>query len=247
MECVEYQKMAALEDDMWWFRALHSRLVDRVTELSLPSEARILDAGCGTGGLLRRIGEAIPWIERIGLEYNSEAASIAATKAAAAVFAGTVNAMPFRASHFDAILSADVLCHKQVEPISALAEFHRCLKPGGTLLMSLPAYDWMQSAHDKSVHNARRYTAAGARRLVERARFLVEASGYWNSFLFPLMLLHRFTTGRLRVGSDMRVFSPWLDSLFHAITTAERRMGQMGLQLPFGGSVLLSAVKPTQS
>jgi Methyltransferase domain len=247
MERAEYKRMAALEDHMWWYRALHAGIIDRLTQRSLPTGACVLDAGCGTGGLLRRIGQTMPGLDRIGLEYDSEAATIAAIKAATTVLGGTVNAMPFQACRFDAILSADVLCHERVDPIAALAEFHRCLKPGGNLLINLPAYDWMQSLHDRRVHNARRYTGRGARRLVERARFHVVGCGYWNSLLFPLMLLHRLTTIRFATVSDVQTFPPWSDTLFYAISTIERRAMNIGLALPFGGSVWISAVKPEQS
>jgi SAM-dependent methyltransferase len=103
MERAEYKRMAAVEDTMWWYRALHARLIDRLDQLSLAVGARVLDAGCGTGGLLRRIGQTMPELERIGLEYDLKAAKIATAKATAPVLSGTVNAMPFRAGAFDVI------------------------------------------------------------------------------------------------------------------------------------------------
>src|SRR4030095_10515629 len=77
MERAEYDRMAALEDTMWWYRALHAGLVARLRRLSLPDGARVLDAGCGTGGLLRRVGQAMPGLKLTGLEYDGEAAAIA--------------------------------------------------------------------------------------------------------------------------------------------------------------------------
>jgi SAM-dependent methyltransferase len=243
MERAEYNRMAAVEDSMWWYRALHDGLIDRLGWLSLTVGACVLDAGCGTGGLLRRIGQTMPGLERIGVEYDAQAAGIAAAKSGAAVLGGTVNAMPFPAGKFDAIVSADVLCHRRVDEAAALAEFHRCLQPGGSLLLNLPAYAFMKSIHDRRVDNSHRYTATGARRLVEKAGFRVVGSGYWNSLLFPPMLLHRLTTGRISAESDLRVFPAWLDRLFYAIFRVERRMASVGLRLPFGGSVWIWAVK----
>lgn len=228
---------------MWWYRALHERLIERLGQLDLEPGARILDAGCGTGGLLRRLAETAPTIERVGLEYDSAAVEIARGRASAPVLLGSVNALPFPRDHFDAVVSADVLCHANVDEKAALAEFHRCLKPGGSLLLNLPAYEWLKSSHDERVHNVRRYTASRTRRLAGRAGFRIASSGYWNSLLFPLLLVHRLTERR-NGQSDVQPFPAWQDRLFYAAATVERRLARAGFRLPFGGSVWVSAVKP---
>lgn len=243
MERVEYERMAAVEDTMWWYRALHESLIERLGRLDLKPDSRVLDAGCGTGGLLRRLCQAAPTLECVGLEYDPVAVALAGGKASAPVLQGSVNDLPFDADHFDAILSVDVLCHVNVNEAAALAEFLRCLKPGGSLLLNLPAYEWLKSSHDEHVHNVRRYTAGRARRLAERAGFRIAGLGYWNSLLFPLMLLHRFA-GRRRAESDVQTFPPWQDRLLYSVTFAERRLARWGLRLPFGSSVWLLAVKP---
>lgn len=244
MEKAEYDRMAALEDTMWWYRALHDGLIDRLGRVGLSPGARVLDAGCGTGGLLRRLGHASPTLERVGLEYDVGAAEIARRKSETTVVHGSVNELPFPGHHFDAVLSADVLCHANVDEAGALDEFRRCLKPGGSLLLNLPAYEWMKSSHDTHVQNVRRYTAARARRLVQAAGFRIAGLGYWNSLLFPVMVLHRVVRGRAKAESDVQLFPPWQDRLFYAVTGLERRLAQRGLRLPFGGSVWVWAVKP---
>jgi SAM-dependent methyltransferase len=236
--------MAALEDTMWWYRALHDGLVERLGRLQLQPGARVLDAGCGTGGLLGRLDRAAPTLEYVGLEYDAAAVDIAGSKSGATVYCGTVNALPFPAEHFDAVLSADVLCHANVDEAAALAEFLRCLKRGGSLLLNLPAYDWMKSTHDAKVHNVRRYTAAGAKRLTEATGFRVVGLGYWNSLLFPVMLLHRLIRRQTRTESDVQAFPAWQNRLFYATAAFERRLARRGLRLPFGGSVWVWAVKP---
>lgn len=244
MERLEYHRMAALEDTMWWYRALHAGLIDRLAQSHLPPGAPVLDAGCGTGGLLARLRQARPDLALAGLEYDREAARLAQAKTGLAITVGSVNALPYDDGSFQAIVSADVLCHAGVQEAAALSEFHRCLRPGGSLLLNLPAYQWMASAHDAHVHNARRYTAGGARRLVTAAGFAAVAAGYWNSLLFPLMLLHRLVAGRGQAGSDVRRFPAWQDRLFFAATAVERRLFRPGAGLPFGGSVWVWASKP---
>jgi SAM-dependent methyltransferase len=249
MERVEYHRMAMLEATMWWYRALHARLLDRVGRLALPPGARLLDAGCGTGGLLARLAAMRPDLDLQGLEYDAEAAGLARGKLLgrdpARLQVGSVNAMPYPDQQFDVIVSADVLSHAAVDETSALNEFHRCLKPGGTLLLNLPAYQWMASAHDVHVHNKRRYTLGLARSRVTAAGFAAVTGGYWNSLLFPLMLLHRLTAGTgSGEGSDVKPFPAWQDRLFYAVTVVEQRLAGIGLQLPFGGSVWIEAKKP---
>lgn len=229
---------------MWWFRALHARLLDQIGRAGLAPGEAVLDAGCGTGGLLSRLVAARPDLALAGLEYDAEAAAIAQAKTGLPVTAGSVHAMPFADASFAAIISADVLCHAGVEPGPALAELYRCLRPGGLLVLNLPAYQWMASAHDAHVQNARRYTAGTARRMVRAAGFAPVTAGYWNSLLFPLMLLHRLVAGRGRTGSDVQAFPPWQDRLFFTATAVEGRLARAGLPLPFGGSVWIQARKP---
>lgn len=249
MERVEYHRMAMLEATMWWYRALHAQLLGRIHRLALPAGARLLDAGCGTGGLLARLAAIRPDLDLQGLEYDTEAAVLARAKLPGRspenVQVGSVNAMPYPDGYFDLMVSADVLCHAAVDEAAALAEFHRCLKPGGTLLLNLPAYQWMASAHDVHVHNKRRYTCRRARGRVAAAGFTAVTGGYWNSLLFPLMLLHRLAAGKAGdEGSDVKPFPAWQDRLFYTVTTVERQLAEIGLRLPFGGSVWIEAKKP---
>ncbi|MBS4045391.1 MAG: class I SAM-dependent methyltransferase [Alphaproteobacteria bacterium] len=243
--------MAMLEATMWWYRALHARLLRRIARLGLPPGARLLDAGCGTGGLLARLTAQRPDLDLQGLEYDAEAAALARSKLPGRdpgkLQVGSVNAMPYGGGAFDVIVSADVLCHAAVDEPAALAEFLRCLTPGGTLLLNLPAYQWMASAHDAHVHNKRRYTLGLARDRLAAAGFTCISGGYWNSLLFPLMLLHRLTAGKEKSeggGSDVKPFPAWQDRLFYAVTVLEQRLADLGLHLPFGGSVWIEAKKP---
>ena len=175
MEPGEYALMDAVEDHMWWYRALHRRLLDALAGV----HGTVLDAGCGTGGLLARLRAARPDLQLVGVEWADQACRRAAAKSGASLVRGTVNALPFRDACFDAAVSADVLCHRAVEPTSALAELGRVLRPGGRLVVNMPAYMWLASAHDRQVHNARRHTAGQLRPCCWRPAFVgcVSATG----------------------------------------------------------------------
>ena len=156
--------MDAVEDRMWWYRAAHAQVIDAVRRRPGPAGSALLDAGGGTGGVLRRLCDALPGRARFGVDYNPGAAARAAAKSGARVAAADVNALPFAGGAFGVAISIDVLCHRLVTPERALAELHRVLAPGGTLVLNLPAFEWLKSAHDAHVHTARRFTAGQSRR-----------------------------------------------------------------------------------
>ncbi len=243
MEPAEYDLMDAAEERMWWYRALHARVTDALAARPGP-DARVLDAGCGTGGLLRRLmalGRPLA-----GLDFNPDAAARAAAKSGALATAGDANRLPFPDARFGALTSCDVLCHRAVEPAAALAEFRRVLAPGGTLVLNLPAYAWLHSAHDVRVHNDRRFTAGEARALLEAAGFTDIQARYWNALLLPLMVLQRkvLRSDHATDKSDVAPFPAWLDATLHGITVLERGLARLGLRYPAGGSILLVATRP---
>lgn len=242
VEQAEYALMDAVEDRMWWYRALHRRAVAGLS--ALPAGAAVLDAGCGTGGFLARLSAARPELRLFGLEYDGAAAARAAAKTGAGVAAGTVNALPFPDAAFDAVVSLDVLCHRAVDEAAALAEFRRVLRPGGTLLLNLPAHEWLRSAHDARVHTARRYSRATAARALEAAGFRAPALRHWNALLLPLMAVQRKVLARKPgAASDVTEYPAWLDAALFAATEAERALSTTGLRFPAGGSLLATATR----
>lgn len=242
----EYALMDAVEDRMWWYRSLHGHALDALAPL--PQGARILDAGCGTGGFLARLRAARPGAPLFGLEYAPAAAGRAAAKAGAAVAAGSVNALPFPDASFDAVVSLDVLCHMAVEEAAALAEFARILKPGGLLVLNLPAHEWLRSAHDVRVHTARRYARPELRHKLAATGLADIAPRHWNSLLLPLMLLQRRLVKRHDdAASDVKPFPPWLDGSLGRVCALEAMMLRAGLRFPAGGSLLATARKPGTS
>ena len=237
MEPEEYAKMSQAEARMWWYRAVHARLLDALTEQPGP----ILDAGCGTGGFLALLRRARPSQETFGLEWHALAACLAAEKSGRPIARGSINTLPFAAGVFGTVIATDVLCHAAVDPPAALAEVRRVLRPGGRLIVNMPAFMALMSAHDTAVHNIRRQTARETRAMLEAAGFRIVRLGYWNGLLLPLMFLRRkvFTAPPAR--SDVATFPPWVDGMFHAMTELERRLP---FALPAGGSVLAIAERP---
>jgi len=244
VERIEYERLAAVEERMWWFRALHDNLIAALAGAAAAPRRTVLDAGCGTGGLLLRLARALPDATLIGLDIDSGAAAVARGKSARPVCVGSVAALPFADASFDAILSADVLCHRAVDEKAALQQFHRCLGAGGLLVLNLPAYRWMLSRHDIAVHNARRYTRKSVAALLRAADFRPVYTGYWNTVLFPLMLATRkLLPARPGEDSDVKLYPAPVEALCRAATALERGLMRCGVRLPFGGSVVAVAVK----
>lgn len=240
MERIEYQLMNSLEENFWWYRALHAVVTERLLQLQLPVGASVLDAGCGTGGLLKYLSEHAPQYRYCGLEWDGDAVLMAEKKTGLAITRGSVNSMPFADGQFAAILSQDVLYHRNVDEQIMLQECCRCLQPGGQLLLHVAAFQWMASAHDEHVHGARRYTAPQLRTLLQQNGFDVIRCGYWNSLLFPLMMLQRLTVGKHKASSDVENVPAWQNRLFHAVLDCERRLS---IKLPFGGSAWIHGRK----
>jgi len=209
----------------------------------LAATQKLLDAGCGTGGFLASIARRMPTTDAVGLDGDEIACRWAAEKSARPVCAGSVNALPFADATFAAIVSADVLCHRDVDETRTLSQFHRCLAAGGILVLNLPAYRWLMSRHDAAVYNARRYTRQDVIRLLRAAGFRPVFASYWNMLLFPLMVATRkLLPGGS--GSDVRL-QPWfVEAACRAATAFERALMRIGIRFPFGGSVLAVAAKP---
>jgi SAM-dependent methyltransferase len=249
VEAHEYERLAAAEERAWWFRGLHANLLGawraRAGADAKDARLRLLDAGCGTGGFLARLVPAAGGAFCCGVELDRVAAGLAARKSGAAIAAGRVERLPFADHAFDAVFSADVLCHEGVEETAALLEFRRCLRPGGVLVLNLPAYRWLYSAHDVAVANARRYGAGEVREALAAAGFAEARLRRWNAVLFPLMVLRRkILPGAPGRASDVGLLPAPLERLFHLSVALEGALAARGLAFPWGGSILATAVRP---
>jgi SAM-dependent methyltransferase len=238
----EYERMAAIEERAWWFLGLHRNLIAAWRRAaSVSPNSRLLDAGCGTGGLLAALRRELPQACRFGVEIDRLAAATARDKSQSLVAIGSTMALPLAVASLDAVFSADVLCHRGVEPGAALRSIHSCLRPGGMLILNLPAYPWLLSGHDRAVDNVRRFGRKEVHALLADAGYVRIRARYWNSFLFPLMVIQRLT--HQSGGSDVGLLPTPLERLFRAIVAFEAWLGDCGLSFPFGGSILATAVK----
>ena len=209
----------------------------------LPSNASVLDTGCGTGGLLRHLQTVQPTWRLSGLGFSLEAAQLARVRTTAEITVGSVQQLPFADECFDAITSCEVLC-QVLDPAEALREFSRCLKPGGLVVLMMPAYQWLFSYHDRQVANLRRDSRREVRTLMLTAKLPPTSSTYWNTLPFPLAVLRRKIFPPADPTSDVRLYPAPLEAMFNAMMASEHIWIHAGGHLPFGSSVLVVARKP---
>jgi ubiquinone/menaquinone biosynthesis C-methylase UbiE len=241
----EYQKLAAVEDRMWYFRALHGHVERELVAGFGGRPAAILDAGCGTGGLIARLGPRHPTWEWTGLDLSEIACEFATQRVAGSgaprpnaitIRRGSVEALPFADGSFDAIVSADVLYHVD-DDAAALREFSRVLRPHGLVVLNVPAYRWLWSYHDEAVHSRRRYGRGDVRRLMRDAGFALRQATYWNTLAFPLVVVRRKLLPAPPGGSDVRLYSAPVEKAFDLAMALERTWLRSVGALPFGSSV----------
>ncbi|MBI2911374.1 MAG: class I SAM-dependent methyltransferase [Chloroflexi bacterium] len=237
--------MFEMEEAHWWYvgmRAITASLLNGAGGVG----KRVLDAGCGTGGMLAPLAR---YGRTVGLDMAGEALSYCRQRSQdALVCRGSVEALPFADASFDLVTSFEVLYHLRVgDDQQAVREFARVLRPGGFLLLRLPAYDSLRSKHDRAVHTRHRYRAPEVRRKVEGAGLAIERLSYANCLLFPAALVERLGEQVLWKQPSAEVsrgiVGGWLNGLFTGALALEARFLARG-NLPFGLSVVCLARKP---
>jgi SAM-dependent methyltransferase len=240
---VEYRKLAAVEDSMWWFRGLRSNLDGLIARFIGDSSRPFLDAGCGTGGTLRHLRKSGGTATLYGIDISPQAVAYAKAGTRAHVAVSSVNALPFRKGYFRCILSVDVICQRGVTISQAIAEFHRCIEPGGYLILQVPAYMWLWGYHDVQCHTAHRFTCRRLKALLSAHGFAPCFATYWNMALLPILAIRRKLLPLHKTESDVREYPPLLDRVFGTLASFEARVIRQGLRLPFGSSVIVVATK----
>lgn len=242
----EYDILRKNEDRHWWYTVLRS-LVSQALSSRLPPRGQLLDAGCGTGGMLDFLRKKNGALGLAGIDVSEQAVRHCHQRGLHTVQIGSVEALPFPDEAFDAVLSLDVLYHAGVIEARALAEMRRVLRAGGLLVLNLPAFAGLRGSHDVAVAGARRYDVAQVRSLLELASLTVETIHYWNAWLFlPLLVwrhLSRWKTDRASAAvSDLHLTPAWMNQMLSGIGRLDAGLCQE-FRIPFGSSVFAVARK----
>ena len=244
----EFQRQyAEIQDRHWWFRgrrAIILRILERHLDPQVGDPPRtILDIGCGTGAML-------PYLAAFGaargIESDTGAVRLAQERSLPVELASPP---PLRVAEesLDLITAFDVFEH--VDDDSTLAhDCRRALRPGGTLMLTVPAYEFLWGVQDEVSDHRRRYVASGMRELVRRAGFEVRRITYFNTLLFPAVAAvrvgSRIWPRSPKRGSDFELTPPGrANELLARVLASEARLLDR-ITLPFGVSILALAVKP---
>lgn len=248
----EFEQMFRVEDRLWWYLALRRHVIAALGLDQAPPPApgtgpRILDAGCGTGGMAARLG---PYGRVVGVDLAPYAVALTREgRGLRDAGIASITALPFADDTFDYAVSLDVISDAGTgNDALAVAELARVLRPGGQVCLNLPAYRWLAGEHDLAVETKRRYTRGEVYDLLAAGGFVIERITYWNCALLPLVAAARAASRRrgrsaAEAHSDIAVPAAPVNAFLGGVATLERRLIRR-LDLPAGSSLLAVARKP---
>lgn len=245
MDPMLYDELARFEDTHWWFAGRRA-VIREVLNKHLPArnERRILDVGCGTGGMLHLLAD---YGSVEGLEGSPIAVAYGRQRvgSVAKIRQGELPGGLEENERFDLISAFDVLEHLE-EPVATLERIRRALAPGGSLVCTVPAYPFLWSHHDEVAHHFRRYTESTLRAHLSEGGFEVRHLSYFNSILFAPIAAVRLVQRLVKTKkpspgkTDFTATPSFLNGVLTALLASERRWVAQG-RLPVGVSLLAVA------
>lgn len=236
-----YQKMISLENEHWWFVS-RRKIIKKVVKcfFNKEDEASVLEIGCGSGGNLKMLS-------RFGtvqaIELNEDAIEIAQDRNLCKVSKGCLPNISTE-KKYDLVCLFDVLEHIE-EELETLQVLKRIMQDDGTLVLTVPAFEFLWSQHDDANLHKRRYTKKNLERLLEKQGYKVKFSSYFNFFLFPIISLIRLLSKSKNVKTnDVEEHSKPINTVLKAIFGFEKRL-LPNIKFPFGVSILVVAQKIT--
>lgn len=225
--------MSLVEDQHFWF--VGKRLFVASLLRSIPKvNPRILDVGCGTGGMTAFLSR---WGQVTGLDISPTARSYV-RKRGLIVRSGSANRLPFANRKFDVVTLFDVLYHKKIDERRALAEAYRVLKTGGYLVVTDCAMPWLWGSHDEVMHAKRRYYKYELEKLVEEAGFTILRSSYIFFFTFPLFVAARALAQVIPPTHFVSLPHPVVNRILIELLKVEAALF-LWVNFPIGSSVLV--------
>jgi SAM-dependent methyltransferase len=235
---LEREAMLAAAGEHWWHRGRRRIIEAELDGLQIPDGSRLLDAGCGSGhvlDLLSRYGDAV------GIDPDIGSVALTRARGHTAAVAGLPE-LPFDDASFQVSTCLDVIEHLH-DDVAALMELKRVTVPGGAVLVTVPAYQSLWSAHDVANEHVRRYDARRLRRVAMAAGCAVERMTYFNSLLLPPVAAVRLAErvrrrARRRAASDLDLTPPAANAVLELPLRLEAAWLRHGSRLPAGLSLL---------
>jgi SAM-dependent methyltransferase len=254
MERSVYQQLAEVEDSHWWFvyrRKLIAYLLER-SGVTIGKAA--LDIGCGTGGNLPFLKNYCT--EASGIDLSRDAIELARKKYPENTFVeGNINDLTklYSADSFDIVSDFSVLCHGWVKSdLQSMRDVYQLLRPGGTFVLTEPAFSLLRRAHDRAGHAVRRYTLPQLTGLLAEAGFRNVHGTYFNAPMFPIVLLlalsfrlaPSFAASPDRGISELKLPPNWINDALVGVMSPELAAIRTFGRMPLGVSIACVARKP---
>jgi SAM-dependent methyltransferase len=238
--------MLELDDRHWWYRGRRRIIRAELDRLALAPGAHVLDAGCGSG---RTLEELAPYGEVSGIELDPAAAEVARARGQGDVRIGRLEELPWEDACFDLITCLDVIEHTPDDRVT-LRELRRVSKPGGFLLVTVPAYQGLWSMHDVANHHYRRYSRGRLRTAASEAGWRVVRMTSFNGLLLgPAAAVRLAERRRLRQPNgeykpELTIGPEWLNAVLEQPLRLEARWLARGRTMPAGLSLLAVLENP---
>jgi SAM-dependent methyltransferase len=236
----EVRQLAHAEESYWWHRG-RQRIIKRMLNRYVPAGARILDVGCGPGGTTNSYGRSG---DVLAVDFSSESARLARERGLSVALMDATR-LAVRPATFDAAVALDLIEH--VDDARALRSMYEALRPGGTLIVTVPAYQFLWSSHDVAVGHLRRYTRGGLLRVARDAGFEVDLCAYAMSSILPAAMALRLAERLRPPRSEPRANFIKLPGFANAVLERIVGLGPSPLPfvpIPFGLSIVLVARRP---
>jgi SAM-dependent methyltransferase len=237
MEKVLYDEMRESETEHWWFQARRDILL-QVVKAFVPKGAAVLDVGCGTGFILEKLQDDY---DVYGLDHAEIAVNYCHERGLTSVKQGLLGEETFNGKKFQLVSFLDVIEHIE-DDLAVVSIAKSYLSDTGYLMITVPAFQFLWSAHDEIHHHKRRYTKDSLTNLLEKAGYTVRYITYFNTLLFPMIALIRAMgnlTGRHNA-SDAKPANKLLNDTLYQVFKSERALLPK-VNLPFGVSLLAIA------
>jgi SAM-dependent methyltransferase len=237
-----YDIESKVEAEHWWFAGRRQLFANEIARANISQNSLILDVGVGSGSNLRMLAE-MEFPHVIGLDPNPDVVRICQDKGFASVRQGSLCDLPFSSESFDLVLATDVIEHVQ-DDVAALKEIYRVLRPGGYVLIAVPAFQSLWGLQDEVALHFRRYRLGTLVERVFGAKLTIVRSYYFNYMLFvPIWTARQIIRlARIRLQSENEVNSPLTNRILTAIFRLDITTAPL-LRPPFGVSALVFAQK----
>ena len=213
---IHYSNLFNGEINHWWYR-VRRELVRNILDRYRQKGGVILDVGCGTGALMN---DLYPYGLVYGLDFSDQALDFCRQRGEKNLTLGSIESIPFADNFFDVVVSLDVLEHVQNDEL-AISEIRRVLKPGGISIIFVPAFKFLWSKTDEISCHKRRYTLPVLKAKLSGQALSILRSSYFNTFLFPPILLVRLLVRLFRIeikdenGTGSKLINEILYMIFH--------------------------------